>query len=92
MQLTKEERAMLQDEAGRARRWAIDHGIRVGRYLGATDFVPVSQAHIIADSESLGAAGVAWLERLAAFRLDERQVRVPTITARAAPISPLPRG
>ncbi len=80
MRLTDEERAMLAGAAGEACRWAIDHQIKVGRYLGATDFVPVSQAHIMADTESLGLAGVAWLERLAALPADQRQVRVPTIT------------
>ena len=80
MRLTDEERAMLQGAAGEARRWAIDHQMRVGRYLGAADFVPVSQAHIMADTESLGVAGVAWLERMAALPFDQCQVRVPTIT------------
>ncbi|MSO77708.1 MAG: DUF521 domain-containing protein [Alphaproteobacteria bacterium] len=80
MRLTDEETALLRGEAGAARRWAIDHQMRVGRYLGAADFVPVSQAHIMADTESLGAAGVAWLERMAALPQAERQVRVPTIT------------
>ena len=54
--------------------------MRVGRYLGAADFVPVSQAHIMADTESLGVAGVEWLERLAALPDSERRVRIPTIT------------
>jgi hypothetical protein len=80
MHLTDEERAMLAGEAGPVRQWAIDHQMRVGRYLGAADFVPVSQAHIMADTESLGAAGVAWLERLAAHPEHQRQVRIPTIT------------
>src|SRR6516164_5983251 len=71
---------MLAGAAGAARQWAIRHQIRVGTYLGAADFVQVSQAHIMADTESLGAAGVAWLERLAALPADERRVRVPTIT------------
>ena len=80
MRLTDEESAMLAGEAGPARQWAIDHQIRVGRYLGAADFVPVSQAHIMADTESLGVAGVEWLERLAALPEHERRVRIPTIT------------
>ena len=67
MRLTDEESAMLAGEAGPARQWAIEHQMRVGRYLGAADFVPVSQAHIMADTESLGVAGVEWLERLAAL-------------------------
>jgi predicted aconitase len=80
MRLTDDENAMLHGAAGAARSWAIDHQMRVGRYLGAADFVPVSQAHIMADTESLGVAGVVWLERMAALPFDQRQVRVPTIT------------
>ncbi|HTB48034.1 MAG TPA: aconitase X catalytic domain-containing protein [Acetobacteraceae bacterium] len=80
MHLTEEERAMLAGSAGPARQWAIDHQLRVGRYLGAPDFVPVSQAHIMADTESLGLAGVEWLERLAVLPKEQRHVRIPTIT------------
>lgn len=80
MQPTDEERAMLAGAAGPARQWAIDHQMRVGRYLGAQDFVPVSQAHIMADTESLGLAGVEWLERLAELPENQRRVRIPTIT------------
>ena len=80
MRLTDEESAMLAGEAGPARQWAIEHQMRVGRYLGAADFVPVSQAHIMADTESLGVAGVEWLERLAALPEQQRRVRIPTIT------------
>jgi predicted aconitase len=80
MRLTDEEQAMLAGVAGPARQWAIEHQMRVGRYLGASDFVPVSQAHIMADTESLGVAGVEWLERLAALPDSERRVRIPTIT------------
>jgi len=58
MRLNDEETAMLAGAAGPARQWAIEHQMRVGRYLGANDFVPVSQAHIMADTESLGVAGV----------------------------------
>src|SRR5882762_2520287 len=65
---------------GPALQWAIDHQIRVGRYLGARDFVPVTQAHIMADTESLGLAGVEWLERMARLPSKQRQVRIPTIT------------
>ena len=80
MRLTEDEQAMLRGEAGPARQWAIQHQMRVGRYLGAADFVPVSQAHIMADTESLGVAGVEWLERLAALPESDRHVRIPTIT------------
>src|SRR6516162_7373739 len=65
---------------GPAVQWAIEHQIKVARYLGATDFVPVTQAHIMADTESLGVAGVEWLEALARLPAQARRVRVPTIT------------
>ena len=71
---------MLAGEAGPARQWAIEHQMRVGRYFGAADFVGVSQAHVMADTESLGLAGVEWLERLSALPESERRVRIPTIT------------
>jgi len=71
---------MLAGAAGPARHWAIEHQVRVGDYLGAADFVAVSQAHVMADTESLGVAGVEWLERLAALPAHERRVRIPTIT------------
>ncbi len=80
MELDEEAEAMRRGEQGAARQWAIEHQLRVGRYLGARDMVPVAQAHIMADTESLGEAGVAWLERLAALPERERRVRVPTIT------------
>ena len=65
---------------GPAVQWAIDHQVRVGRYLGAEDFVPVTQAHIMADTESLGPAGVEWLEAWARLPAGQRRVRIPTIT------------
>src|SRR5438445_2665861 len=71
---------MRAGELGPLRQWAIEHQITVGRYLGAADFVPVSQAHIMADTESLGVAGVEWLEDWAKLPAAERRVRVPTIT------------
>jgi hypothetical protein len=80
VRLNAEEEAMRAGAFGPAVRWAIEHQIRVGTYLGADDFVPVSQAHIMADTESLGAAGVEWLEAWARLPPDQRRVRVPTIT------------
>ncbi len=71
---------MLAGEHGRARQWAIRHQIEVGDFFDAPDFVPVAQAHIMADTESLGEEGVRWLEELAALPATERRVRVPTIT------------
>ena len=80
MRLTDEERAMLAGELGEPRRWAIAHQIAVGEFFDAADFVPVSQAHIMADTESLGEAGVSFLESLAAMPEPERHVRVPAVT------------
>src|SRR6185436_8737000 len=80
LRLTDDEKAILAGEAGPARQWAIRHQMAVGQFFDAPDFVPVGQAHIMADTESLGEAGVAWLEELAALRAPERRVRVPTIT------------
>jgi hypothetical protein len=80
MKLTDEEEALRAGERGPAAQWAIEHQIKVGRYLGARDFVPVSQAHIMADTESLGPAGVEWLERMACLPAEQRRVRIPTIT------------
>jgi predicted aconitase len=80
MRLTEEAEAMRRGALGPARQWAITHQERVGNYLGARDLVPVTQAHIMADTESLGEAGVAFLERLAATAAGQRRVRVPTMT------------
>jgi predicted aconitase len=80
MRLREEEQAWLAGTGGKARQWAVEHQMRVGAYLGATDLVPVSQAHIMADTESLGPTGVEWLERLAALPEAQRRVRIPTIT------------
>jgi len=80
MRLTEEEQAMQAGALGPAAQWAIEHQIKVGTYLGARDFVPVSQAHIMADTESLGPAGVEWLERMARLPAEQRRVRIPTIT------------
>jgi hypothetical protein len=80
VRLTDEEQAMQAGAFGPLRQWAIEHQIKVGRYLGAADFVPVNQAHIMADTESLGEAGVAWLEGWTRLPAAERRVRVPTIT------------
>jgi predicted aconitase len=77
MKLNDEEMAMLAGEAGTVAKTAIEHQIKVGDFFGAQDFVPVTQAHVMADTESLGQAGVMWLERLADAG---GRVRIPTIT------------
>jgi predicted aconitase len=80
MQLTEEEQAMLAGEAGPIPRLCLEHQLAVGDFFGATDFVPVTQAHIMADTESLGQAGVMWLEQLQRTQEGQRKVRIPTIT------------
>ena len=80
MRLTDDEQAMADGQFGPVRQWAIRHQMAVGRFFDAQDFVPVGQAHIMADTESLGEAGVAWLEGLAKAPAGERRVRIPTIT------------
>ena len=54
--------------------------MQIGRVFDAPDFVEVSQAHVMADTESLGQAGVEFLESLASQDEADRRVRVPTIT------------
>ena len=80
MRLNAEEQAMRAGAFGAARRWAIEHQIAVGEFFDAADLVPVSQAHIMADTESLGEAGVRFLEGLAALPAAERRATVPTLT------------
>ena len=80
MKLNAEEKAMLAGEFGPVRQIAIEHQIKVGEFFGAVDLVPVSQAHIMADTESLGESGVEWLEGLAKYSEKDRVVRIPTIT------------
>jgi len=77
MKLNDLERSMLAGEHGAAARRALEHQIKVGEFFGAADFVPVTQAHVMADTESLGEPGVAWLESLGR---ENGRVRVPTIT------------
>lgn len=80
MKLTSEEQAMLAGDFGPARKWAMEHMVQVGRFFDAADLVPVSQVHMMADTESLGEAGVAFVENLAELPAGERKVRVPMIT------------
>jgi hypothetical protein len=80
MKLSDEERDMLAGKFGQVPQQALQHQIMVGEFFGAEDFVPVTQAHIMADTESLGEAGVAWLEGLVTASQGGTGVRVPTIT------------
>ena len=80
MKLNEEEQAMLAGELGEPKRWALDHMLKVGAMFDAADLVPVSQAHMMADPESLGDAGVRFMEELAAHPAEEVRVAVPMIT------------
>jgi predicted aconitase len=80
MLLTDEERAMLAGELGEPRRWAIAHQIAVGESFDAADFVAVSQAHIMADTEIPGRGRSAISRRPRGSPKNERRVRVPTST------------
>jgi predicted aconitase len=80
MRLTNHEEAMLAGAFGEPRRRALEQQIKVGRFFDAGDFVEIAQVHLMADTESLGEAGVAWLEELASYPEEERKVRVPTVT------------
>lgn len=80
MRLNDEEQAMLAGKSGRVAQIALQHQIKVGDFFGAADFVPVTQAHIMADTESLGPSGVAWLEEMAEADGGRGRVRIPTIT------------
>jgi predicted aconitase len=80
MKLNDEESDILAGKAGVVPQQALRHQIKVGEFFAARDFVPVTQAHIMADTESLGEAGVQWLEAMAATTEGQRRVRIPTIT------------
>lgn len=80
MKMNDEEQAMAGGEFGPLRQWAIEHQLKVGGYFGANDFVPIAQAHIMCDTESLGDAGVEWLERWTDLPREQRRVQAPTIT------------
>ncbi len=80
MLLNDEETAMLNGECGKVLQMAMRHQVEVGEFFGARDFVPVTQAHVMADTESLGQAGVMWLEGLSEAGDGRHTVCIPTIT------------
>jgi len=77
MKLTDKEQAMQAGEFGPACQWAIDHQLQIGRMFDAEDMVEVSQSHMMADPESLGEAGVAFVDGLAR---GGAKVAIPMIT------------
>src|SRR5438477_8226212 len=80
MILDEEEQDIAAGKFGPVAQLALKHQQKVGEFFGAQDFVPVSQAHIMADTESLGEAGVGWLENLVTLSEGKARVRIPTIT------------
>lgn len=80
MRLTDYEKAMLAGEMGEPRRLALQQQVAVGEFFDALDMVPVTQAHLMADGEAVGGAGVEMLERLCKAPAEQRRVLVPTVT------------
>lgn len=80
MKLTQEEKAMMAGEFGEPKRWAMEHMMQVGNIFDAPDFVPISQAHMMGDTESLGNAGVEFLEELCEKAGEESPLAVPMLT------------
>lgn len=80
MRLNEEEQEILAGKFGPVASQALQHQQKVGEFFGAENFVPITQAHVMADTESLGEAGVRWLERLVSATDHQPRVRVPTIT------------
>ncbi len=71
---------MLAGAHGPASRYGMAQIVKVGDFFDAADCVEVAQVHLMADTESLGEAGVVFLEELAALPVEQRRVRVPTVT------------
>ena len=80
MKLNDHEQAILSGNMGPARQRAMAQQIEIGRFFDAEDMVEVAQAHIMADTESLGEAGIRFLEHLADMPLENCKVCIPTIT------------
>ncbi len=80
MRLNEEEQAMLNGDFGWPRQWAMQHMLQVGEFFDAEQFVEVTQVHMMADTESMGTAGVEFVEKMAACPEQERTVRIPMIT------------
>ena len=77
MYLNDEEKSMLNGDFGEVKQWALEHQIKVGKFFSANNFISVSQAHMMVDPESIGQAGVIFLEDLAN---KGAKVSIPTIT------------
>ena len=80
MRLNEYEQAMLDGGHGEPRRYAMTQQIAVGDFFGAEEFVEISQVHLMADGEAVGAAGLDKLEELVGFGPAACRVAVPTVT------------
>src|SRR5258708_9057747 len=80
MRLNDEEQDIRAGRSGPVARQALQHQLKVGGFFGGGEFVPVTEAEIMAETESLGEGGVQWLESLATAADAHGRVRVPTIT------------
>ena len=80
IKLTKYELEMLAGKHGIPRRWAMEQQMLVAGFFDAEDFVEVSRAHIMRDTESLGEAGIEQLEYLANQPEGDNKVVIPTVT------------
>lgn len=80
MRLSEYEQDMLAGKYGWPRQFGMDQIVKVGNFFDAEDCVEVAQVHLMADTESLGEDGVLFLEKLASHPLEQRQVKVPTVT------------
>ncbi len=80
LKLNDYEQALLAGAKGKPRQYAMQQLVAVGEFFDAPDLVEISQVHLMADGEALGAACVEYLEELAKCPKAERTVRVPTIT------------
>jgi predicted aconitase len=75
MILSEEERAMVAGERGEAVRRSLESQIELGRFFAAERFVPITNAHVMAEWGVTGEAGCAYVGRLLA---DDGRVAVPT--------------
>src|SRR5699024_7454884 len=62
MQMTEEEQSILNGSQGETVKKALEYQLNVGEYYNAKKFVRVSQAHITADIEVMGEAGLSFLK------------------------------
>lgn len=78
MRLTTEQQAMARGADGAAVAWAMAQQIEVGRAFGAGRLIPVNSVHAGAEIGTMGHAGLAQVQALAA---QGAKVRVPSSTA-----------